>query len=41
VSRNASGQEVGREDVKTGSPGVYPCKKSEELKLEYGQTICP
>jgi hypothetical protein len=41
VSRNDSGQEVGRVDVKTDHPGVYPCKPSEELKFEYGQSICP
>ena len=41
VSRDDSGKEVGRVDVKTDHPGVYPCKKGEELKLEYGQTICP
>jgi hypothetical protein len=41
VSRNDSGQEVGRVDVKTDQPGVYPCKKSEELEFGYGQTICP
>lgn len=41
VSRNASGEEVGRVDVKSGRPGVYPCKPKEERKLEYGQRICP
>jgi hypothetical protein len=41
VSRNDSGQEVGRVDVKTDHPGIYPCKPSEELEYGYGQTVCP
>jgi hypothetical protein len=41
VSRNDSGQEIGRVDVKVDHPGVYPCKPNEELKFEYGQSICP
>lgn len=41
VSRDASGREVERMTVKTDNPGVYPCKKSEELEFGYGQTICP
>lgn len=41
VSRDASGREVGRAELKPAHPGVYPCKEGEEMKLEYGQTICP
>jgi hypothetical protein len=41
VSRNASGEEVGRVDVKTNSPGVYPCEKNEEVEYGYGQRVCP
>jgi hypothetical protein len=41
VSRDASGREVERVKVKADNPGVYPCKKSEELEFGYGQTICP
>jgi hypothetical protein len=41
VSRDASGREVERVKVKADNPGVYPCKRSEELEFGYGQTICP
>jgi hypothetical protein len=41
VSRNDSRQEVGRVDVKTDRPGIYPCDKSEEFEYGYGQTVCP
>jgi hypothetical protein len=41
VSRDASGREVDRVKVKPDSLGVYPCKPGEELKFEYGQSICP
>lgn len=41
VSRDPSGREVERVKVKTDNPGVYPCKKSEEVEFGYGQTICP
>jgi hypothetical protein len=41
VSFDGSGREVGRVDVKPSSPGIYPCKPDEELKLDYGETICP
>jgi hypothetical protein len=41
VSRDASGNEVGRVDLKADSPGVYPCEKSEEVEYGYGQRICP
>jgi hypothetical protein len=41
VGFNAKGQEVGRKQIRTDSRGVYPCAKSEELKLPYELTICP
>lgn len=41
VSRDASGHEVERVKVKAGTPGLYPCKKTEEIDLGVGQTICP
>jgi hypothetical protein len=41
VSRDASGEEVGRVDVRADSPGIYPCERSEEVEYGYGQTICP
>jgi hypothetical protein len=41
VSHDESGRQLGRVNVRTTSPGVYPCEKSEEVEFGYGQTICP
>lgn len=41
LSRDESGREVDRVTVKPESLGVYPCEPSEELKFDYGQSICP
>jgi hypothetical protein len=40
-SRDESGREVDRVTVMPESLGVYPCEPSEELKFDYGQSICP
>jgi RNA polymerase sigma factor (sigma-70 family) len=41
VQRDASGREVGRTEVPTGRPAVYPCGEDQEIDLGYGQSVCP
>lgn len=41
VWRDAAGGEVARRTFKTDQAGLYPCEKSEELKLGYGVSMCP
>jgi hypothetical protein len=41
VWRDESGNEVAQRTFKPDQPGLYPCEKSEELDLGYGQKVCP
>jgi hypothetical protein len=41
VGFDSKGREIGRNQIRTDVRGVYPCAKSEELKLPYDLTICP
>ena len=41
VWRDSAGNEVAQRTFKADQAGIYPCEKSEELDLGYGQKVCP
>jgi hypothetical protein len=41
VWRDLAGNEVAQRTFKTDQAGIYPCEKSAELDLGYGQKVCP
>lgn len=41
VWRDAAGEVVAERSFKVDQAGIYPCEKSEERDLGYGQKVCP
>lgn len=41
VWRDKAGNEVAQRTFKADQAGIYPCEKSDELDLGYGQKVCP